>query len=60
MAEGQDPLNPISELDPDRECDQPLFDPDTGEFIIQKFPAISPCKNNCRGGKHIMKSLKLC
>ena len=46
VAAGQDPLDPASELDPDRECD--LFDTD-GNF--QRFTAIAPCKNNCPGGE---------
>ncbi len=63
MAEGQDPLDPSSELDPDRECPYLYIDPETNypvftedfDFILQKFSALSPCKNNCRGGKNIQK-----
>ena len=61
VAEGQDPLDTTSELDPDRECDPIVINPDTdypeytddGQVIWQKFIPISPCKNNCRGGKKI-------
>ena len=51
VAEGQDPFNFTSELDPDRECDLFVTD-DTGvPTFPQRFTVLSPCKNNCRGGK---------
>ena len=47
VAEGQDPNDPFSDLDPDRECD--LF-VDYVDFVFQKYFVLAPCKNNCRGG----------
>ena len=46
MAEGQDPTDNTAELDPDRDCN--YF---TDSYAIQKFEAISSCKDNCKGGK---------
>ena len=59
MAEGQDPTDITSELDPDRECPPIVLDQDTGDPVFtddgftinQRFTVLSPCKNNCRGGK---------
>ena len=51
MAEGQDPTDITSELDPDRECDPVDVDPNTGMTVFQRFTVLAPCKNNCRGGK---------
>ena len=46
VAEGQDPTDNTAELDPDRDCN--YF---TDSYAIQKFEAISSCKDNCKGGK---------
>ena len=53
VAEGQDPSDFTSELDPDRECDPIIFDPVTFEVILQSFTSLPPCKNNCRGGEEL-------
>ena len=50
MAEGQDPTDITSELDPDRDCDYFTFTIN-GTKAIQKFEALSSCKDNCKGGK---------
>ena len=39
VVEGQDPNDPQSDLDPDKECG----------FFERGFQAIAPCKDNCRG-----------
>ena len=40
MASGQDPLDPNSEVDPDRFC-----------FEQERVFSLISCKDNCRGGK---------
>ena len=62
VAEGQDPSDFTSELDPDRECDPIIFDPVTFEIVLQSFISLAPCKNNCRGGILILlkgKNMKI-
>ena len=48
VAEGEDPTDPLSELDPERNCS---FYNEDGQR--QKFAALATCKDNCRGGKTI-------
>ena len=40
MVSGQDPLDPNSEVDPDRPCNEQ-----------ERVLSLISCKDNCRGGK---------